>query len=179
MDSVEFNKIAAAVLTAGIIAMFSGFLANVLVKPHELDQPVYLAAASAGGAAAEAPAEAAESSMLMLLAGADPAAGEKAAKKCKSCHTFDQGGANKLGPNLWNVVDRPIASVEGFKYSGALTDMSDQAWSYDNLDAFLNKPKEFVPGTKMSFAGVKKLRARADLIAYLRYLSDSPAPLPE
>ena len=100
-------------------------------------------------------------------------------KKCTACHTFDEGGANKVGPNLWNVVGRPIASAGSYKYSDGLQEKSGDSWSYENLDGYLHKPKDWAPGTKMSFAGLKKVKERADLIVYLRSLSDSPAPLPE
>jgi cytochrome c len=113
-----------------------------------------------------------------LLAAADPAAGEKAAKKCAVCHSFEQGGAAKLGPPLWDVLGREIASAPDFRYSNALAE-KDGSWDYDKLHAFLANPKGWAPGTKMAFAGVRKPEELADIIAYLRSLSDSPEPLPE
>jgi cytochrome c len=104
--------------------------------------------------------------------------GEKAAKKCAACHSFDPGGANKVGPGLWDVVNRPIASHEGFAYSPALTEKSADKWDYDHLNNFLTSPKGYAPGTKMSFAGISKEAERADVIAYLRSLAENPAPLP-
>ncbi len=187
MSGLEVNKVVAAVLTAGIVASFSGFVAYLLVQPEELAEDAYpvtvVAAATspAGAPAADvAAAEASEpGSVLPLLAAADLAAGEKVLRKCTSCHTVDEGGANRIGPNLWNLVDRPIASVDGFSYSKSLQEKSGDGWSYENLDGFLAKPKDWAPGTKMSFAGLKKIEDRANLIAYLRSLSGSPAPLPE
>jgi cytochrome c len=178
MSTLEINKIIAAVLTAGIVASLSGFLANALVNPHELDEPVYVVAGTVSEEATdEAGPEAPD--LGTLMAAADAVAGEKGAKKCTACHTFDQGGANKLGPNLWNVVNRGIGSDADFSYSDALKELSDQQWTFENLGAFIQNPKGFAPGTKMSFAGVKKPEARADVLAYLRSLSDSPAPMPE
>jgi cytochrome c len=113
-----------------------------------------------------------------LLAAADPAAGEKAAKKCSVCHSFEEGGAAKLGPPLWDVLGREIASAPDFSYSDALSEKGG-SWDYDKLHAFLANPKDWAPGTKMAFAGVKKPQELADIIAYLRSLSDSPEPLPE
>ena len=99
------------------------------------------------------------------------------AKKCTSCHGLDKGGANKVGPNLWGVVNRDIGAHEGFAFSEALTG-KEGVWDYEQLNAFLANPKTYAPGTKMAFAGVGKDAERADLIAYLRSLADQPAPLP-
>jgi len=98
-------------------------------------------------------------------------------KKCKACHTADQGGPNRVGPNLWNVVGGPKAHAEDFSYSDAITGLGGE-WTYADLDAYLTKPKDFAPGTKMTFAGLKKPKDRAAVISYLRTLSDSPKPLP-
>jgi len=111
------------------------------------------------------------------LASADIAAGQALSKKCTACHVFDKGGPNKVGPNLYNVVNRDVASVADFKYSGALTDHGG-AWSYEELNGFLYKPKAWVSGTKMNYAGLSKAEDRANIIAWLRTLSDNPTPLP-
>ncbi|WP_299427918.1 cytochrome c family protein [uncultured Shimia sp.] len=108
-----------------------------------------------------------------LLPQADSAKGEKAFKKCKACHTVDQGGKKKTGPNLFGIVGAPVASVDGYKYSKALVALGG-TWSVDQLDAFLTKPKALVKGTKMTFAGMKKATDRANLIAYLNQNSDAP-----
>jgi cytochrome c len=192
MSGLEINKVIAAVLTAGILASFSGFVAHLLIQPEEIAEHAYpiiveFGEAPAGEAstteaqpaevaAAETPAP---GSVLPLLAAADLDAGQKVLRKCTSCHTVDEGGANRIGPNLWNLVDRPIASAEGYSYSKGLQAKSGEGWSYEHLDGFLAKPKDWAPGTKMSFAGIKKIEDRANLIAYLRSLSASPAPLPE
>lgn len=104
----------------------------------------------------------------------DPDKGAKVYKKCKACHTVDDKAKNKSGPALWSIVGRPIATVEKFKYSKALKALDGQVWSVENLDAYLAKPKEFVPGTKMTFAGLKKEKDRVNLIAYLALQSDTP-----
>ncbi len=179
MSTLEINKIVAALLTTGVVASFSAFIATVIMHPHELEEPVYVVA---GAAPEEAPADTAgemEDDIVAMMASADEAAGEAVGKKCATCHTFDQGGADKIGPNLWNVLNRPIASHGDFGYSDALAGKSGDTWTYENLNHFLASPKDFAPGTKMSFAGLKKPEDRANLIGYLRSLSDSPAPLPE
>jgi len=117
------------------------------------------------------------SGIAALLAAADIDAGAKVSKKCAACHSFTKDGKNKVGPNLWDIVGKAIAGVDGYKYSGALAKMGGD-WTYDSLDAFLTKPKDFAAGTKMSFKGIAKAEDRANLIAFLRGLSDNPKPLP-
>jgi cytochrome c len=174
-STLEANKIFAAILTAGIIASGSGVLSRMLYRPHQLEEPVYKVE---GTAEAAGPAAAEEKTPLpVLLASADPAAGEKTARKCVSCHDFTKGGPNKVGPNLWGVVDRPVGKHEGFSYSSAMASHGGN-WDWESLDHFLTNPKAAVPGTKMSFAGIPKDKERADLLAYLRTLSDNPPPLP-
>lgn len=179
--SLEGNKIFAAILTAGIIGVGSAVMSGILYHPHELEEPVYRVEAAAeegAGAGEEAAAEEAQP-IGVLLAAASVESGEKAAKKCAACHSFEQGGANKVGPALWGIVNRPIAAHEGFSYSEALAAKKDQVWDYDHLSAFLANPKTYAPGTKMSFAGISKETELADVIAYLRSLAEQPAPLPE
>jgi cytochrome c len=179
MSSLEFNKVAAAVLTAGVVAMTAGFVSRLLIEPSHLEEnayPVAVAESSGESQAAEAVEEGVQS-ILPLLAAADPAKGEKVAKACAACHSFEKGGPNKVGPDLWDVVNRPIASHEGFAYSEALAGI-DAQWDYNHLNEFIASPRDYAPGTKMSFGGMRKVQDRADLVAWLRTLSDDPAPLP-
>ena len=112
-----------------------------------------------------------------MLASADAGKGAKIAKKCASCHSFNKGGKNKVGPNLWNIVNKSKASVDGYKYSKALAGHGG-AWDWDALNGFLANPKAYVKGTKMAYAGLKKDGDRAAMLAYLRSLSETPADLP-
>jgi cytochrome c len=179
MASLEMNKIAAGILCAGLLAMAAGKIADVMVHPQSLEKNAYAVDTSALQDAA-APAASDGPSLepvLALLATADAAAGQKIFKKCAACHTADKGGKNKVGPNLYDVVNGGQAGKDGFKYSGAMKDLGGN-WDYASLNGFLAKPKDFVPGTKMSFAGLKKVGDRAAVIAYLRGLADSPAALP-
>lgn len=183
MDSFELNKIAGAVLFAVFMVFGLNFLADFMFAPGHPEKPgfvIEVAGSDDGHGGGEAKEEApAEESVLSMIGGADPAAGQKVAKKCAACHTFDNGGANKVGPNLWNVVNRKPASMADFKYSGALSEFSATTnWTFEALDVFLSNPKSAIPGNKMSFAGVKKTADRAAVLAYLRSLSDSPADLP-
>lgn len=140
-----------------------------------------IAAEEDGGADAGGGEAAAAVPIATLLASADASAGETVFKKCASCHTTESGGPNKVGPNLWDIVNRPIASHEGFSYSGAMTTFSEGhtvVWDFDHLNYFLEAPKKHVPGTAMGFVGIKKDDERANLLAYLHTLSDNPAPMP-
>lgn len=132
--------------------------------------------ATAEGEAAEAPAEGA-GGVVAMLASADAEAGAKVSRKCAACHSFDEGGPNKVGPNLWDIVGQDIAKHEDFKYSDALAEREGN-WTYENLSAFLSNPRDYAPGTKMSFAGIKDDEDLANLIAFLREQSGDPQPLP-
>jgi cytochrome c len=178
MASGVWNKVFMAVLTAVLIAMLTGFISNQLVHPHRLAKNVMevpVEAPAAAGPAEAAPA--APEPVAPLLASADVAHGQTVAKQCAACHTFEQGGPNKVGPNLWEVVNRKQGGHEGFSYSAAISGKGGN-WDYEALNHFLTKPSAYAPGTKMTFAGLKKLQDRADVIAYLRTLAASPAPLP-
>ncbi len=152
----------------GDTAVKAGPLKTAVFKPA-----VKAAAKATGAAPAAEPANAA----LAMLASTDAAAGKKVFKKCKSCHSAEKGGKNKVGPNLWDTVGRAKAAAAGFGYSGALKGLGG-AWTYQDLDGFLADPKGFAKGTKMGFRGLKKAKDRAAIIVYLRSLSDQPKPLP-
>ena len=185
MDSYEFNKIAGAVLIAALVAFGLGALSDIIFEGREGEAPGYVievaeSGAEHGGEAAGGEA-AGEEPIAALMASADAGAGANVAKKCAACHNFEKDGANKVGPALWNVVNRPVAAAEGFKYSDGLKAFADggTVWDYEHLNGFLTAPKKYVGGTSMGFAGLKKPTERADLIAYLRSLADDPAPLPQ
>lgn len=182
MDSFELNKIAGAVLGTLLFVMSIGMLASAVFAPQKPAVPGYaLAGAEEAKPAAEAAAAAPSVPLPELLAKADAARGQTAARACVACHAFEQGGANKVGPAIWDVVDRAKGSVAGFGYSGALKERASKGekWDYASLDAFLANPRQYLPGTTMAFAGISRPEQRADVIAYLRSLSDNPKPLPQ
>jgi cytochrome c len=176
MDSFELNKVAGAVLGTLLFALGSGFVAELIYHPkpagnagYELPEPQ----AEAAGAAPAAKAE----PIAVRLASANLGKGEAGTKACHACHSFDKGGPNKVGPGLWDVVERKKAGHEGYDYSAAMKEKGG-TWTYEDLDHFLESPKGYVKGTKMAFAGISSPQERANVIAYLHSLSDSPKPLP-
>lgn len=187
MSNLNLNKAAAAILCAGLIGMVTGKVTDFLYFGGE-EHPgahqeakrgysieVVESANAADGAAA--PAGAADISALYATADVK-AGGDLFAKKCTTCHDGAKGGANKVGPHLWGVVNRKVASVSDFNYSAGMKSHGDKTWNFDELNHFLWGPQKWVKGTMMSFAGVQKDQDRANLIAYLNSQSDSPAKLP-
>ncbi len=181
MDSFELNKIAGAVLGSLTFVMLTSFGGELLFAEKKAAKAGYELAMPAGSAvAATAPVVAAEP-IDVRLASADKAKGETTFKQCTACHTPDKGGANKVGPNMWGVMGRSKGQVAGFGYSAALKAVAakGEKWDFATIDKFLASPKGYIAGTSMSFAGISNPKTRADLVAYLNTLSDSPLALPK
>jgi cytochrome c len=178
MDSFEFNKITASILVALLIGMIGSLLSENLVHPTKLEKPVLVIE---GVEVTPKLGDKLEDETLKpitpLLAAASVERGQAIAKKCTQCHTFEKGGPNKTGPNLWNIIGAKVAHAADFAYSAGFKDKGG-TWDDENLNILLHKPRSFVQSTKMSFVGLKDAQERADVIAYLHTISDSPLPLP-
>lgn len=178
MHSLEGNKIVAAVLTAGITFGIAGFVGRLLVAPQFPHEAVIAVGEATPAQQAAAPAAPALEPITPLLANANADNGRQIAQRaCASCHSFNEGGRQGVGPNLWGIVGAKHAHVEGFNYSAAIRGMADKPWTYEELNAWIANPRSYAPGNRMSYAGLANVQQRADLIAFLRSISpDAPAP---
>lgn len=178
MNSFELNKILGALLGCCLVLLALNITAGALFSPHKPEKPGFaIAVKEHAGESAGGPKEPSQP-IETLLASASSEKGQATAKQCAACHTFEKGGPNRVGPNLWNIVGRKKASEQGFNYSAAMKAKGGE-WSYEELSHFIANPRGAVPGTNMTFAGLPRDGQRADVIAYLRTLADSPQPLPK
>ena len=179
MDSFEINKIVAAVLMVALLVIGIGKLSNVIFHVEKPKTPGYAVeveeATTVSSSTETAVEEKIDIAALMLMG--DVTAGEKIFKKCAACHSIVKGGKNKIGPALYNVVERKVGGVEDYKYSKALA-AYDKNWTFEELNGFLKKPAKYIKGTKMAYAGLRKETDRASIIKYLNQNSDNPVPLP-
>ena len=179
MDSLEINKIVACILVVALVVIGLSNLTEILYeveKPevaHYIIEGVDDEPATIDTAVSE---EVEEIPIQILLASASVDKGAKVFKKCSNCHVPNEGGANKIGPGLWNIVNKDIGSKDDYKYSSAMAAFEGD-WTFEQLNSYLINPKKYIQGTKMSFVGLKKAKDRANVILYLRSFSDNPAPI--
>ena len=180
MDSFELNKIIGAILLVALLVIGIGKVSNLVFKinkPEKSNYKVQLDDESAETKGDEEPVQREIVDIAALLSTGDLAHGEKVFKKCSACHSIKSGGGNKIGPALYNVVGRKVGVLDDYKYSKALAEY-EKNWSFEELNGFLLKPKDWIKGTKMAYAGLRKEKDRASVILYLNKYSDSPLPLP-
>lgn len=179
MDAFEVNKTAGAVLAALLAIFASKTVLDIAYKEHKPEKPGWaLPITEAPPTAKEAAAPFEAAKVVELLPKANPDGGQDSFKKCLSCHTPQKGGPNGTGPNLWGVVGRKPGSHAGFPYSDAMKGKGGE-WNWEALATYLHDPKTAIPGNKMAFPGIKDNVELADVLAYMRKLSDTPAPLPK
>ena len=177
MDSLKFNKIAAALLSSILLIMMFAKIGNFLVNPNtDVSNAYPIEVPETNTAVAKEEKEVVIEPITALLATANLESGLKIAKKCVACHGFDAGGSNKVGPNLYDIVNKDQGKAD-YAYSKVLAALNGK-WTYEELNKFLYKPKLYSKGTKMNYAGLSKTKDRANLIAWLRTKSDNPVPLP-
>lgn len=181
MDSFELNKIFCAVLATVFVTMSLSLMSEALFHADDPAVPGFeIATLEPVDAGEEVDAGPAFDPVTPLLASADLAAGEAQFKKCSSCHNVEPGGANGVGPALHGIMGRDIASADGYGYSAALIAYGEgNQWDWERMNGFLWKPKTYVKGTAMGFAGIRSVEDRADIIAYLNAQSASPLDLPD
>jgi cytochrome c len=177
-NSLEMNKIFAAILTAGVTFGAAGLIGRLIVHPTPLKESAIQIGEPAPVQAIAAIAAPALEPISPLLAAANVQAGQQLAQRqCASCHSFNEGGRSGVGPNLYAIVGAKHAHAEGFNYSAAIRGMASKPWTYEELNAWIANPRAYAPGNKMTYAGMASVQSRADLIAYLRSISpNAPAP---
>lgn len=180
MDSIEFNKFAGALLGSLLFVVVLWFIGEAMFYVEEPEIAGFSVEIADTGTAGGEVVEEEVVPLPVLLANASVDDGAGAARACAACHTFDQGGANRVGPNLWGVVGGPKAHLDDFGYSDALTAAGADGgvWGWEELDGFLENPRAYLDGTTMGFAGVNDAEDRAAILVYMNSLSDSPIDLP-
>jgi cytochrome c len=178
MNSFELNKVLGAILGTCLMTLALNIAAGAIFAPEKPAKPGYAIAVKEQGGEKVAPKEP-EQPMEAMMASSSVEKGQAIAKQCQACHTFEKGGPNRVGPNLWGIVGSPRGEGRGgFNFSAAMK-AKGGTWSFGELYAFLANPRGYIAGTTMTFAGLSRGQQRADVIGYLNTLSDNPLPMPK
>ena len=179
MDSFELNKIIGAILMVALLIIGLGKIADGVFHVNKPEKPGYKVEVENQSTAntSQTSKVIKKIDIVAVMAQGDIVSGEKIFKKCAACHSINKGGANKIGPALYNVVGRSVGGLTDYKYSKTLVSY-DKEWTFEELNGFLTKPSAYLKGTKMSYAGLRKEKDRASIIKYLNQNGDSPKPLP-
>ena len=177
MDSFEINKIITAVLLVVLLVFGVSKISDVIFEVKKPDVEGYKVDVKVGDATITQASSESQVDISALLSMGDIEHGKKVFKKCAACHSINQGGGNKIGPKLWNVMFRSVGSISDYKYSKALSGYKKE-WNWEEMNGFLIKPSKWIKGNKMGFAGLKKEKDRASVILYLNQNSNNPKELP-
>jgi len=178
MHSVNVNRVSLAALGSVLFVMLLVAFSNLVISPQTPAVPGFALPTGGATAPAAAPAAQPQTPLPVLLAKADPKKGAQVAKICETCHNFQKGQGAKIGPDLWDVVGRPVASFPGFAYSDSIKKIGGD-WTYEKLNKWIEDPKAMAADTKMTFPGEKDPEKRAEVLAFLQTLSDKPVPFPK
>ena len=174
------NKIIVSIVLAVILVLGIDKITDVIFYVEKPEKSAYQVASIASDADATSAKEISVGSesgdIMSLFASVSAAEGAKVFKKCAACHSIAEGGANKIGPALWGVLGRQAGSLPDYKYSKAMA-AHGKKWSFEEMNGFLIKPKDWIKGTKMSFAGLKNAKDRASVILYMNKNSSNPLPI--
>ena len=177
MDSFEINKIITAIFLVVLVVFGVGKISDLIFEVKKPDIEGYKVEGKIDSTTAELTSTESQVDITALLAMGDIEHGKKVFKKCAACHSIKQGGGNKIGPKLWNVMFRPVGAVSDYKYSKALSNYKKD-WNWEEMNGFLIKPSKWISNNKMGFAGLKSEKDRASVILYLNQNGDNPRPLP-
>ena len=175
MDSFEINKIFAAIIVTVLLVLGINKVSDVIFHVEKPDVEGYKVEVKVVSTSQANEQSQVDISALLALGSVED--GKKVFKKCAACHSINEGGGNKIGPKLWNVMFRPVGSIADYKYSKALSTYGKE-WTWEEMNGFLIKPAKWIKGNKMGFAGLKKEEDRASIMLYLNQNSDNPKTLP-
>ena len=175
MNSFEINKIIAAILFTVLLVYGIGKISDLVFEVKNQDVVAYKVEAPEGSVVKTTAETSVDISAILALGDVDH--GKKVFKKCSACHSIKEGGKNNIGPKLWSVMFRPVASINDYKYSNALAEYKKE-WTWEEMNGFLLKPSSWIKGNKMGFAGLKKDKDRASVMLYLNQNSSEPKELP-